>query len=217
MAENARLAFEQSFRGGASQGVQEAEALREALGLEEPPFRVEAFDISNTQGTDSVASMVVWEAGKMRPGQYRHFKIRTVEGADDFASLAEVVGRRYTRQLKEGKELPDLVLIDGGKGQLRAAAEVLGRLDLVTLQVASIAKREEILYLQGRAGEIALEPTSSALHLVQRIRDEAHRFAVTYHRRLRSRRTFTSALLQVPGIGLSRARRLLAMAEKHFP
>ncbi|PYQ11320.1 MAG: excinuclease ABC subunit C [Acidobacteria bacterium] len=210
VAENARLAFEQSFRGGASQGVQEAEALREALGLEEPPFRVEAFDISNTQGTDSVASMVVWEAGKMRPGQYRHFKIRTVEGADDFASLAEVVGRRYTRQLKEGKELPDLVLIDGGKGQLRAAAEVLGRLDLVTLQVASIAKREEILYLQGRAGEIALEPTSSALHLVQRIRDEAHRFAVTYHRRLRSRRTFTSALLQVPGIGLSRARRLLA-------
>ena len=209
VAENARLAFEQAFRGPATQGVVEAEALREALGLEDPPLRVEAFDISNTQGTDSVASMVVWEAGKMRPPQYRHFRIRTVQGADDFASLAEVVGRRYTRLLREGEELPDLVLIDGGKGQLQSAAAVLARLDLVTLQVASIAKREELLYLQGRQGEIALDPSSPALHLVQRIRDEAHRFAITYHRRLRSRRTLTTALTEVSGVGAARARQLL--------
>jgi len=209
VAENARLGFEQSFRGGGAQGAREAEALREALGLEDPPLRVEAFDISNTQGTDSVASMVAWEAGKMRPGDYRRFRIRTVEGADDFASLGEVVGRRYTRLLREGKELPDLVLIDGGKGQLRAATDVLARLDLVTLQVASIAKREEILYLKGKGGEIVLEPTSPALHLVQRIRDEAHRFAVTYHRKLRSRRTIVSELRDVPGVGAVRARRLL--------
>jgi len=210
VTENARLGFEQSFRGPGARGAQEAEALREALGLEDAPLRVEAFDISNTQGTDSVASMVAWEAGKMRPGDYRRFRIRTVEGADDFASLAEVVGRRYTRLLREGKELPDLVLIDGGKGQLGAAAEVLARLDLVTLQVASIAKREEILYLNGKEGEIALESSSPALHLIQRIRDEAHRFAVTYHRKLRSRRTIASSLREVPGVGAVRARRLLS-------
>jgi excinuclease ABC subunit C len=209
VAENARLAFEQAFRGAASQGLEEAEALRESLDLEEPPLRIEAFDISNTQGTDSVASMVVWEAGKMRPAQYRHFRIRTVQGADDFASLAEVVGRRYARLLREGEELPDLVLIDGGKGQLRSAAEVLTRLDLVTLQVASIAKREEILYLQGRKGEIEMDHASAALHLIQRIRDEAHRFAVTYHRRLRSKRTLTTSLRNVPGVGALKARKLL--------
>jgi excinuclease ABC subunit C len=209
VAENARLAFEQAFRGSASQGLEEAEELREALQLEEPPLRIEAFDISNTQGTDSVASMVVWEAGKMRPAQYRHFRVRSVQGADDFASLAEVVGRRYTRLLREGEELPDLVLIDGGKGQLHSAAQVLARLDLVTLQVASIAKREELLYLQGRKGEIELDSTSAALHLVQRIRDEAHRFAITYHRRLRTKRTLTTSLRNVPGVGAVRARRLL--------
>jgi excinuclease ABC subunit C len=210
VAENARLAFEQAFRGASCRGADEAEGLREALDLEDAPLRVEAFDISNTQGSDSVASMVVWDGGKMRPDQYRRFRIRTVEGADDFASLAEAVGRRYTRLLREGKELPDLVLIDGGKGQLRAASDVLARLDLVTLQVASIAKREETIYLGGRKGEIALEPTSAALHLVQRIRDEAHRFAITYHRKLRSRRTLTTALLDVPGIGAARARKLLS-------
>ena len=209
VAENARLAFEQAFRGAASQGLEEAEELREALDLEEPPLRIEAFDISNTQGTDSVASMVVWEAGKMRPAQYRHFRVRSVQGADDFASLAEVVGRRYTRLLREGEELPDLVLIDGGKGQLRSAAQVLARLDLVTLQVASIAKREELLYLQGRKGEIELDSSSAALHLIQRIRDEAHRFAVTYHRRLRSKRTLTTSLRNVPGVGAVKARKLL--------
>jgi len=208
---NAKLAFEGAFRGEHTHGVGAAEALREALGLEDPPVRIEAFDISNLQGSDPVASMVVWEAGKMRRPEYRHFRIRTVRGADDFASIAEVVGRRYTRLLQEGKDLPDLVLIDGGKGQLSAAASVLERLDLVTLNLASIAKREEILHLKGKEGEIALERSSPALHLVQRIRDEAHRFAVTRHRQARSRRTLTTALMEVPGIGVSRARRLLSV------
>ena len=208
---NAKLAFEGAFRSGHAHGVEAAEALREALGLEDPPVRIEAFDISNLQGSDSVASLVVWEAGKMRRAEYRHFRIRTVRGADDFASIAEVVGRRYARLLREGKDLPDLVLIDGGKGQLSAAASVLERLDLVTLNLASIAKREEILHLRGKEGEIALERSSPALHLVQRIRDEAHRFAVTRHRQARSRRTLTTALTGVPGIGASRAKRLLSV------
>jgi excinuclease ABC subunit C len=207
---NAKLAFEGAFLSGHTLGVEAAEALREALGLEDPPLRIEAFDISNLQGTDTVASMVVWEAGRMRRGEYRHFRIRTVQGADDFASIAEVVGRRYTRLLREGRDLPDLVLIDGGRGQLSAAASVLEKLDLVTLNLASIAKREEILYLKGKEGEIALDHSSPALHLVQRIRDEAHRFAVTRHRQARSRRTLTTALMEVPGIGVSRARRLLS-------
>jgi excinuclease ABC subunit C len=209
VAENARLAFESTFRAGNRQAVEEAEGLREALGLEESPLRIEAFDISNLQGTDSVASMVVWEAGKMRPSEYRQFRIRSVQGADDFASLAEAVGRRYARLLREGKDLPDLVLIDGGKGQLASAAAALDRLDLATLNVAAIAKREEVLTVKGKSEEIRLEATSPALHLVQRIRDEAHRFAVRHHQKLRSRRTLTSDLMSVPGIGVSRARRLL--------
>ena len=208
---NAGLAFEGAFRRGDAQGSEAAEALREALGLEDPPVRIEAFDISHLQGADPVASLVVWEAGKMRRAEYRHFRIRTVPGGDDFASIAEVVGRRYARLLREGKDLPDLVLIDGGKGQLSAAASVLERLDLVTLNLASLAKREEVLHLQGREGEIVLDRSSPALHLVQRIRDEAHRFAVTRHRQARSRRTLTTALREVPGIGASRARRLLSV------
>jgi excinuclease ABC subunit C len=210
VAQNAKLAFEGAFRSEHTHGVEAAEALREALGLEDPPVRIEAFDISNLQGSDSVASMVVWEAGKMRSSEYRSFRIRTVRGSDDFASIAEVVGRRYARLLREGKDLPDLILIDGGKGQLAAAGEILQKLDLVTLNLASIAKREEILYVRGREGEIALDRSSPALHLVQRIRDEAHRFAVTRHRRARTRRTLTTALMEVPGIGVSRARRLLS-------
>ncbi|HEV8337319.1 MAG TPA: excinuclease ABC subunit UvrC [Candidatus Polarisedimenticolia bacterium] len=209
VAQNAKLAFESVFRSGHTHGVEAAEALRESLGLEETPLRIEAFDISNLHGSDSVASMVVWEGGKMRPAEYRTFRVKTVEGADDFASIAEVVGRRYTRLVREGKDLPDLVLIDGGKGQLSAAAAVLEKLDLVTLRLVSIAKREEILHLKGQDREFALDHSSPALHLVQRIRDEAHRFAITRHRRSRSRRTLTTALMEIPGIGVSRARRLL--------
>jgi excinuclease ABC subunit C len=209
VAQNAKLAFESVFRSGHTHGVEAAEALREALGLEETPLRIEAFDISNLHGSDSVASMVVWEGGKMRPSEYRTFRVKTVEGADDFASIAEVVGRRYTRLVREGKDLPDLVLIDGGKGQLSAAAAVLEKLDLVTLRLVSIAKKEEILHLKGHDREIALDHSSPALHLIQRIRDEAHRFAITRHRRSRTRRTLTTALMEIPGIGVSRARRLL--------
>jgi excinuclease ABC subunit C len=211
VARNAKLAFEGTFRGGLVEENAAAEALREALGMEEPPGRIEAFDISNLQGSDSVASMVVWESGRMRRPEYRNFRIRTVEGADDFASIAEAVGRRYTRQLREGNDLPDLVLIDGGKGQLSAAVAVLDRLDLVTLNVAAISKREERIHLKGRTGEIALEPSSPALQLVQRIRDEAHRFAVLRHRQTRTRRTLRTELREIPGIGASRARRLLSV------
>jgi excinuclease ABC subunit C len=153
--------------------------------------------------------MVVWEGGRMRSGEYRHFRIRTVEGADDFASIAEVVGRRYTRLLREGRDLPDLVLIDGGRGQLSAAAAVLEKLDLVTLNLASIAKREEIVYLRGKEGEIALDHSSPALHLVQRIRDEAHRFAVTFQRSARRMRDLRSELDDIAGIGPARRRTLL--------
>jgi excinuclease ABC subunit C len=207
--QNAALAFEGHFRSPHTHGVEGLEELREALGLEEAPGRIEAFDISNLQGTDQVASMVVWEGGRARPSEYRRFRIRTVAGADDFRCLAEAVSRRYARRLESGGALPDLVLIDGGKGQLAAASAVLRDIGLHELPVAAIAKREEVIYLVGREGEVRLPADSPALHIVQRIRDEAHRFAVTYHRRLRSRRTLRSALEEVPGLGPRRVRALL--------
>lgn len=206
---NAKLAFEYRFLQDHSHGVAVLEELRDILGLDEPPYRIECFDISNIQGTDSVASMVVWEGGKPRKSDYRRFRIRTVEGADDFGSIAEVVGRRYSRLLKEGSRLPDLVLIDGGKGQLSSAVAALDEAGAGDLAVASIAKREEEIFVQGRGEPIHLPRESSVLHLVQRIRDEAHRFAITYHRKLRSRRTLTTELLDVPGIGRATARKLL--------
>jgi excinuclease ABC subunit C len=207
--QNAELAFETQFRSPHAHGVEAAEGLRDALGLEEAPARIEAFDISNLQGTDAVASMVVWEGGRPRPAEYRKFRIRTVAGQDDFRSLAEAVHRRYVRRLESGGSLPDLVLIDGGKGQLGAASAVLREIGLHELSVAAIAKREEVLYLEGRDGEVRLPADSPSLHLVQKIRDEAHRFAVSYHRRLRSRRTLHSELEEVPGLGPRRVRALL--------
>jgi excinuclease ABC subunit C len=206
---NAELAFEGHFRSPHTHGVEGMEELREALGLEEAPGRIEAFDISNLQGTDQVASMVVWEGGKVRPSEYRRFRIRSVEGADDFRCLAEAVSRRYARRLESGGALPDLVLIDGGRGQLGAASAVLRDIGLHELPVAAIAKREEVIHLVGREREVRLPPDSPALHIVQRIRDEAHRFAVGYHRTLRSRRTLRSALEEVPGLGPRRVRALL--------
>ena len=208
--QNAELAFESHFRSPHTHGVEGLEELREALGLDEAPQRIEAFDVSNLQGTDKVASMVVWESGRPKPSEYRKFRIRTVEGADDFRSVAEAVQRRYSRRLESGGALPDLVLIDGGKGQLGAASAVLRDIGLHELSVAAIAKREEILYLEGRDGEVRLPPSSPALQLVQRIRDEAHRFAVKYHRTLRARRTLRSELEAVPGLGPRRARLLLS-------
>jgi len=210
VAKNAKLAFDQRFRtfNPGSQAI--SESLSGLLSLEDAPRRIESFDISNIQGTDSVASMVVWEAGKMKKSDYRKFIIKTVEGADDFKSMKEVVARRYRRALDEKRDLPDLVLVDGGLGQLHAAAEALDDLDLPTQPLASIAKKEEILYVRGREDEpILLEEHSSVLHLIQRIRDETHRFAVTFHRQRRGKRTLTSELFAIPGISEKTSKLLL--------
>ncbi len=209
VAKNARVSFEAMFRAPHTHGVEILEGLQEALGLDEPPHRIECFDISHIQGADQVASLVVWEGGRPKRSDYRRFRVRTVDGSDDFAAMAEVVGRRYARLLREGKGLPDLVMVDGGKGQLSSAVAVLESLGLGHLQVAALAKREEELFLDGRAGAVLIPHDSPILHLVQRIRDEAHRFAITYHRRVRSRRTLTTELTGIEGIGVRRARLLL--------
>ena len=206
---NARLAFESRFRSPHTHGAQVLEALQETLGLPEIPFRIEAFDVSHIQGSETVASMVVWEGGRPKRADYRRFRIRTVEGVDDLASVAEVVTRRYARVLKEGRQLPDLALIDGGEGQLEAAVGALHGIGVASIPLASIAKREELLHLPGRKDPIRLDPSSPILHLIQRIRDEAHRFAIGYHRALRSKRTIATALTEVPGVGAKTARRLL--------
>jgi len=206
---NAKLAFESRFRSAHTHGAIVLEALQDLLGLPEVPYRIEAFDISHIQGAETVASLVVWEGGRARRSDYRRFKIKTVEGIDDFASMGEVVSRRYGRILKEGKLLPDLILIDGGKGQLEAARKALDAIDVRSVPMASIAKREELLFVLGRSEPIDLPDDSPVLHLVQRIRDEAHRFAITYHRSLRSRRTIASSLTEIPGIGAATAKRLL--------
>jgi excinuclease ABC subunit C len=209
VSRNARITFEAMFRAPHTHGVEILEGLQEILGLDEPPHRIECFDISHIQGTDPVASLVVWEAGRPKRSDYRRFRVKSVKGNDDFASMAEVVGRRYVRSLREGKVLPDLVLIDGGKGQLASAVAVLESLGLGHLQVASLAKREEEIFLDGRRESIRVPRDSPVLHLVQRIRDEAHRFAITYHRRVRTRRTLTTELTGIEGIGPRRARMLL--------
>ncbi|MBI4861235.1 MAG: excinuclease ABC subunit UvrC [Candidatus Riflebacteria bacterium] len=195
---------------GAAEGAGEALAeLARALGLDRSPRRIECFDVSHTGGTETVASMVVAQDGVPDRSQYRCFKIRTVVGADDFDSMREVVGRRYSRVLSEGQPLPDMVLIDGGIGQLGAAKEALLGLGLGSLQVVALAKQEELLFSGQHAAGLALPEGSGARRLVQRIRDEAHRFAVSYHRRLRSARATRSALDEVPGVGPRTRSRLL--------
>ena len=213
VARNARHSFERRFRVLQPKTEEMLGELAEALDLDKPPRRIEAFDVSHIQGTDIVASMVVCEEGRMKKADYRKFIIKTVPQNDDFASMREVVGRRYSRLQQENKRLPDLVLIDGGIGQLHAAAEALAQLEIINQPLASIAKKEEILYVYGREDEpIALDHHSPALHLIQQIRDEAHRFAVTFHRKRRTRRELASELLDIPGIGERTARRLL----EHF-
>jgi len=190
--ENAAAAIGEHVRNAAVEH-QEAEALQRLLGLPKTPSRVEGFDISNTMGTHSVASMVVWEDGKMKKSDYRRFRIKTVEGANDFASMQEVVKRRYGgtlgTQRNKALPLPDLILIDGGIGQLGAAMDALRALGLGHLSVIGLAKakgdKEERIYSPGNHEPLILSPTSHASRVVQRIRDEAHRFAVTYHRKLR--------------------------------
>jgi excinuclease ABC subunit C len=217
---NAKHSFLQRFRVLRPSSKAIAEAIQSALGLPEAPRRIECFDISHIQGSDTVASLVVWEDGRMKKSDYRKFIIRgeaMPEGADksrgllrdDFASMREAVERRYSRLQVERKPLPNLILIDGGVGQLHAAAQALEKLDIINQPVASIAKKEEILYLLGREDEpVALDHHSPVLHLIQQIRDETHRFAVTFHRQRRSSRLRTS-LLGIPGVGERTAQRLL--------
>jgi excinuclease ABC subunit C len=179
------------------------------LGLQRLPRSLVCFDISTAQGTDTVGSCVWFDNGRARRGEYRKFKVKSVVGTDDFASMHEVVGRYFRRRVDEKKSLPDLVVIDGGKGQLGAAAEALRELGLETLQVISLAKREEEIYVLGRAEPIRLSRRSPGLRMLQQARDEAHRFAVTYNRKRRSLRTVTSELLSIPGIGPAKRRQLL--------
>jgi excinuclease ABC subunit C len=209
---NARLAFDLEWKHPRKQSQEILRALRDMLDLELEPQRIECFDVSNIQGSDIVASMVVFEAGLPKKSDYRKFRVKGVSGApDDFASMREVVGRRYRRVLEEGKELPDLVLIDGGKGQLGAAVAALEELGLGDQPVASLAKREELIFVRGRDEPIALARSSPVLQLVQRVRDEAHRFAVGFHRQARSSRTIRSELDDVPGVGPAKRRRLLSV------
>ncbi|MCL5005121.1 MAG: excinuclease ABC subunit UvrC [Acidobacteria bacterium] len=213
VARNARHSFERRFRVLKPKTSEMLDELADTLDLAKPPRRIEAFDVSHIQGTDIVASMVVWEGGQMKKSDYRKFIIKTVPQNDDFASMREVVGRRYRRLCEENKPLPDLILIDGGIGQLHAAANALAELEIINQPLVSIAKREEILYVHGREDEpVVLDHHSPVLHLIQRIRDEAHRFAVTFHRKRRSSREFTSALREIPGVGERTARKLL----EHF-
>ncbi len=260
---NAKQSFDQRFRTMKPNARIIAEAVQQALDLPEPPKRIECFDISHIQGAETVASMVVWEDGRMKKSDYRKFIIRTVEGVDDFASMREVVTRRYSRVLGRDRttgvppatsvgpaalvpsvtsvgpaalvppltsvgpaalsrsdrkpeaesRMPSLILIDGGIGQLHAAAEALESLDITAQPLASIAKREEIIYIHGQEDDpVILDHHNPVLHLIQMIRDEAHRFAVTFHRKRREIRDRKSELLEIPGIGESTRRRLL----EHF-
>jgi excinuclease ABC subunit C len=207
---NAKHSFDGRFRvlKPSSRAIQEA--LQDALNLPDAPARIECFDISHIQGTDKVASMVVWEDGKMKKADYRKFIIKTVVGNDDFASMREVVTRRYSRLLEEKLPMPGLVLIDGGLGQLHAAAGALEAIGISDQPLASIAKREEIIYVYGQEDEpIVLDRFSPILHLVQSIRDEAHRFAVTFHRSRRNTLQLTSELDVIPGVGKLTVRKLL--------
>jgi excinuclease ABC subunit C len=233
---NAAHSFEQRFRVLKPTSKAIGEALQNALNLVEEPERIECFDISHIQGSDTVASMVVWEKGRMKKSDYRKFIIRGEENSsargeqnnrgaaaangdsplqiyrqnDDFASMREVVTRRYRRLQEEKKPMPGLILIDGGIGQLHAAAGALEALGIINQPLASIAKKEEILYVYGQENEpIILERHSPVLHLIQQIRDETHRFAVTFHRLRRGKRQTKSALEGIPGIGQKTARKLL--------
>lgn len=208
---NAKLAFDLEWNHPRRQSQEILRALQDLLDLEVEPRRIECFDISNIQGSDIVASMVCFDDALPRKSDYRKFRVKSVSGApDDFASMREVVGRRYRRLLEEGKDLPDLVLIDGGKGQLGAAAEALDELGLGDQPLCSLAKREELIFVRGREGPIALPRSSPVLQLVQRVRDEAHRFAVGYHRKARSARTIRSELDDIQGVGPAKRRALLS-------
>ena len=210
VSQNARQSYTQRFRVLEPSRKAIQEELAEVLMLPELPRRIECFDISHIQGAETVASMVVWEDGKMNKQAYRKFKVMTVTGVDDFASMREVVHRRYKRLQEEDQPLPSLILVDGGLGQLHAAAEALETLGLTTQPLASIAKKEEVIYLYGSEEEpVVLDRRSPVLHLIQLIRDESHRFAVGYHRQRRAMRDRESELLNIPGVGAQTRQRLL--------
>ena len=210
---NAKHSFDARFRVMKPTSKTIQDALQDALNLPHAPRRIECFDISHIQGTDKVASMVVWEDGRMKKQDYRKFIIRTVVGNDDFASMREVVTRRYSRLQEEGVAMPGLVLIDGGLGQLHAAADALEALGIINQPLASIAKREEIIYVLGQENDpVVLDRFSPILHLIQSVRDEAHRFAVTFHRTRRNASRLTSELEEIPGVGKLTVTKLL----KHF-
>jgi excinuclease ABC subunit C len=207
---NARLSHESRFRKSTQDRLQiAAQKLGQVLGADREIGRIESFDISNIQGTDSVAGMVVLDRGKFDKKQYRVFNIKTVEGADDFRSMAEAVDRRYRRLIDENKSLPDMILIDGGRGQLNAALAALNKLGIEEIPIAGLAKREEEIYVPDREEPIRLERRDPALQLLQMVRDETHRFSVSSHRRRRSKRFLHSALDDMPGIGEKRRRLLI--------
>ena len=208
---NAELAHRRRFRaetGDWKGQLAAAEALKRHLHLLEPPRRIEGIDVSHFQGGETVASLVVWEEGRILKRDYRSFNIRGLPGSDDFAAISQAVERRYRRRLEEVGDMPDLVLVDGGRGQLNAALAALAELGVEETPVVALAKRAEELYLPERPEPLRLARTDAGLQLLQRVRDEAHRFAVSRHRRRRSRRTLASRLDELPGIG-PRRRKLL--------
>lgn len=213
VCQNAKQSYDQRFRVLQPSARAMADALGDALNLPEAPERIECFDISHIQGAETVASMVVWEKGAMKKADYRKFQVRTVTGVDDFASMREIVTRRYKKLQEEGVPMPSLVLIDGGLGQLHAAAAALDELGLTTQPLASIAKREEVIYISGQEDDpVVLDRRSPILHVVQKIRDESHRFAIGYHRKRREMRDRVSELDEIPGVGPRTRQRLL----EHF-
>ncbi len=199
--ENAALALQTHLlaRGNRLQLV--LDELERALNLPGPPHRIEGFDVSTIQGSETVASMVVWPDGEMKKDDYKRYKIRTVTGTDDFAAMREVLTRRYGRALEGEGVFPDLVLLDGGRGQLHAGMKALEDLGLDYLPIASLAKRAEEVYTPERLQPLVLDMGSPALQVLQKVRDESHRFAVSYHKKLRARRTIASVLDQIPGVG----------------
>jgi excinuclease ABC subunit C len=208
--QNAKQSYTQRFRVLEPSRKAIQEALADALMLPDLPKRIECFDISHIQGAETVASMVVWEDGAMKKSAYRKFQVKTVTGVDDFASMREVVFRRYKRVRDENATMPSLILIDGGLGQLHAAFHALEELGFTSQPLASIAKREEVIYVYGNEDEpVVLDRRSPVLHVVQVIRDESHRFAIGYHRKRREMRDRDSELLQIPGVGAGTRQRLL--------
>jgi excinuclease ABC subunit C len=210
--QNARHLLEEALLEGDETEERAADPvyeLQRQLGLQRVPRALVCFDISHAQGTDTVASCVWFQNGRAFRGEYRKFKVKTVEGVDDFASMREVVSRYFRRRIDEARRMPDLVVIDGGKGQLGAAQEALAELHLNELPIVSLAKREEEIFVPGRSESLRLPRRSNALRLLQQARDEAHRFALTYQRLRRAKRTVTSELLQIPGVGAAKRRLLL--------